>query len=319
MGIGIPTLYLYHRLQQKGYIKGNQRVIELGSQDVSGETAQLASVLKNLFECKIDSETEITAKNLYQSIGFENYQCIDADGLHDALVFDLNQNIQKTYNFLEKFDLVTNHGTTEHCFNQYTCFLNIHNLCAINGLMIHVLPVQGYVNHGLFNYNPSFFYNLAAANNYKLIGVYLSTCKSHDPALYSIPGLIPYREGLVQSLIDFQGEPEMGLYVVLQKVKEQEFVMPYDGQYLNINLLSDRYSLQERDRSHLEIAPEFIKDVEQSTNRFESIPRTSTELDQLQAQLDRAHSEIEAMKTSKFWKLRTQWFKLKNTIGLPVN
>jgi hypothetical protein len=314
MGIGLPTLYLYHRLQENSYFKDFQRVIELGSQDVYGEPAQIVSVLKSLFGSEVNDTTQITAKALYQSIGFKLYQCIDADGVNDALVFDLNQDIQKVYGFSEKFDLVTNHGTTEHCFNQHACFLNIHNLCDLGGLMVHVLPVQGYVNHGLFNYNPSFFYNLAAANKYTLIGAYLSTCKSHDPALYSLPGLIPYRESLIQSLMDFQGEPDMGLYVILQKVKEQEFSMPYDGHYLDSSLLEDTYSLQDRNRSNLEIAPEFVKELEQSANCFGLISQASTELDELQAQLERARLEIEAMKTSKFWKLRTQWFKLKRLL-----
>jgi predicted O-methyltransferase YrrM len=44
-----------------------------------------------------------------------------------------------------------------------------------------------------------------------------------------------------------------------------------------------------------------------------------TQLQQTQAELGRLQAMIEAMKTSKFWKLRTSWFRLKKVIGLPID
>ncbi|MDX2212965.1 MAG: hypothetical protein SFY66_06720 [Oculatellaceae cyanobacterium bins.114] len=53
--------------------------------------------------------------------------------------------------------------------------------------------------------------------------------------------------------------------------------------------------------------------------------RLQTKLEQSQAELRRsqeqlhdAHAVITAMETSKFWKLRAAWFKLKRAIGLPT-
>jgi glycosyltransferase involved in cell wall biosynthesis len=37
---------------------------------------------------------------------------------------------------------------------------------------------------------------------------------------------------------------------------------------------------------------------------------------QLSAELNHAHSRISAMETSKFWKLRTRWFKIKKWVGI---
>ncbi|MBE9007105.1 glycosyltransferase [Fortiea sp. LEGE XX443] len=42
-------------------------------------------------------------------------------------------------------------------------------------------------------------------------------------------------------------------------------------------------------------------------------------INQLQAQLYKYQSEIQAMESSKFWKLRTAWFKLKKIFGLTSN
>ena len=61
-------------------------------------------------------------KYLYEWLGVTEYDSIDADGLYGAHVFDLNKDIGESYNFKKQYDLVTNHGTTEHVFNQYRCF-----------------------------------------------------------------------------------------------------------------------------------------------------------------------------------------------------
>ncbi len=43
------------------------------------------------------------------------------------------------------------------------------------------------------------------------------------------------------------------------------------------------------------------------------------QIGELEAQIHRASGRIGAMESSKFWQLRTQWFRLKKTLGLPVN
>ncbi|ACB49867.1 glycosyl transferase, group 1 [Crocosphaera subtropica ATCC 51142] len=45
----------------------------------------------------------------------------------------------------------------------------------------------------------------------------------------------------------------------------------------------------------------------------------SGEITRLQQQLEVASTEIEAMKTSKFWKLRGKWFSVKQKLGLPID
>ena len=45
----------------------------------------------------------------------------------------------------------------------------------------------------------------------------------------------------------------------------------------------------------------------------------STELQQTQYELHHTKLEVAAMKTSKFWKLRSHWFKFKGLVGLPTD
>ena len=48
----------------------------------------------------------------------------------------------------------------------------------------------------------------------------------------------------------------------------------------------------------------------------ERLRKTKDKLNQTQSELERLQSRIAAMETSKFWKLRSSWFKLKRSLGL---
>ena len=77
--------------------------------------------------------------------------------------------IPEKYKFIKVYDLVINNGTGEHIFDQYSLFKNIHNLCNLNGLMLHILPFIDWINHGFYNFHPIFFADLSAANDYEII------------------------------------------------------------------------------------------------------------------------------------------------------
>jgi hypothetical protein len=229
MGIGLQALQLTLGLWQDGQLKNVKSVMEIGSQDIHAHQDHVAAALKRVNNFSRKDDSTITPSIFYSQLGIDRYQCIDADGRHGALVFDLNKDIGKEYSYNEKFDLVTNHGTTEHCFDQYQAFRNIHNLCVAGGLMIHALPFQGYLNHGFYNYQPSFYKDLAAANGYALVGLFLN--------IHSDSGDIsPYSDELMEYLHLSPGS-NMLLLAVLQKITDDEFVIPFNGKYLEGNLL----------------------------------------------------------------------------------
>ncbi|MDO9371793.1 MAG: hypothetical protein Q7U07_04290 [Gammaproteobacteria bacterium] len=228
MGIGLQALQLTFSLWQDGHLKNCKSVMEIGSQDIQAHHDHVAAALKRVSNFS-RSDDAITPAIFYSQLGINQYRCIDADGRHNALVFDLNKDILKEYQYTEKFDLVTNHGTTEHCFDQCQAFRNIHNLCAPGGLMIHALPFQGYLNHGFYNYQPSFYYDLAMANGYALVGMFLN--------MHSESGdIAPYSDEMMRYLYLPPGT-NMLLFAVLKKTGDGEFVVPFNGQYLEGSLL----------------------------------------------------------------------------------
>lgn len=109
-----------------------------------------------------------STQDFYRALGLARYCAIDVNARYGSLVMDLNRDLASHYDFRERFDLVTNNGTSEHVFNQAGVFANAHALCSPRGVMLHVLPFFNYLNHGFFSYNPILFHDLAAANGYEV-------------------------------------------------------------------------------------------------------------------------------------------------------
>ena len=107
-----------------------------------------------------------TGKDILSSRGVEHVS-IDLNGLDGALVLDLSKSIP---NLANQFDIVTNYGTTEHVYDQYAVFKNIHDFTKVGGVMVHSLPMKGYWRgHSPYLYAKKFPNILAVANDYKLI------------------------------------------------------------------------------------------------------------------------------------------------------
>jgi len=140
-------------------------VCELGSQEPLPK--KLATVMPAIGKSPLLGN--FSASSLYKYFGAAKYVSVDFNGEHGALPFDLNENLRSKYDFSEKFDLVTNFGTTEHCFNQFEAFRNIHELCKSGGYMAHTLPTQGWGRHCFFRYDANLFEDLAAANGYEIL------------------------------------------------------------------------------------------------------------------------------------------------------
>lgn len=113
-----------HVSDRIGDIKGRS-MLELGDQVLKG--------MKKITQFK-------TGKEYFTDKGVDHIS-IDLNGRHRAIKLDLAKPIT---HFLEKkFDIITNLGTTEHVepwLGQYQCFKNIHELLAVGGIVVHIVP-----------------------------------------------------------------------------------------------------------------------------------------------------------------------------------
>ena len=111
--------------------------------------------------------THEVARDWYLDCGAKEYVSIDMNGEHGAIKMDLSKAfwpkaVADTVMY-ERFDVVTNIGTSEHVDPgpgqdaleaQYNCFKNAYDLCKVGGLMIHQLPPVGqWLDHCRIRYH----------------------------------------------------------------------------------------------------------------------------------------------------------------------
>jgi hypothetical protein len=121
-----------------------------------------------------------------------------------------------------RYQLVTNHGTTEHLLNQFNSFKMVHDLAAKDGLIMHALPFLSYLDHGYFNYQPNLFIDLARSNGYDLLGMWLNIDKN-------LTHFIPWERGLEKHLQIEKGDSL--LLVLFRKNLDETFSVPFQAVY----------------------------------------------------------------------------------------
>jgi len=226
-------LSLYTQLKNVGAFDGIGSVVEMGSQIVWCADKALLLGLYEAFGKSPPSESEMQpylstpetarapSRRLHESLGFK-YDCVDIDGQFGALVLDMNFDSVPP-DRRGKYDLTTNHGTTEHVFNQLNAFKLIHDFTARDGLMLHALPFTVHLEHGFFNYQPNLFDALARFNSYKTLGVWLGPD-------WSLSSLVPWEPRLLNYL-SFNAATTHLLVVLQQKLHDNEFAVPVQGVY----------------------------------------------------------------------------------------
>ena len=254
-------------LECRNIIKNeNPEAMDLGSQTSSINSSFISSLIDQKFKLNniqkenlenLKNKNDFVTKDYFQSIGFRDYKSIDINGAYDSYQFDLNKNISKTYNFNQKYDLVINNGTGEHVFNQYALFLNSHNLTKIDGIMLNIVPFIDWINHGFYNFNPIFFADLAASNNYKIEKISLANRDGAELKLnasdYSImfEQIKPHtNDSKFNKMIEI-AKTKIGknilLVVVLRKLLNNKFKIPLQGKYLSdIAKFKTDYNYQEK-------------------------------------------------------------------------
>ncbi len=239
-------------LECKNLITEEQtKAIDLGSQTASINDTFLKNLInnnkginniqkKNLNN--LSTKKNFTTKEYFLSIGFNEYNSIDINGAYESYQFDLNKNIFKTYNFNQKYDLVINNGTGEHVFNQYALYLNFHNLTKVKGIMLNIVPFIDWINHGFYNFNPIFFADLAASNNYQIIKMALSNRNGAELKLDGnnleilFEQIKPHRNDskfgkMIEIAKDRIGR-NIFLVVITKKLSDISFKIPLQGKYL---------------------------------------------------------------------------------------
>jgi Methyltransferase domain len=218
--MGINLEFVATLAEIRCLLPSHPSVIELGAQDICADPGASASLLAGY---GFPNRGPIrTSAELFERAGFRSYEAIDLnenrEGVHR---FNLNENLVSTYGFTRTFDLVTNLGTLEHCFDQASGFRNMHNLTKVGGYMLHCLPSQGLVNHAFYNYHPRIISELAIANSYETHQIFFTADFTPKRVSYSIENFqtLDTRDILV--------------YAILKRTKTDAFNYPSDRMFTN--------------------------------------------------------------------------------------
>jgi hypothetical protein len=125
---------------------------------------------------------------------------------------------------IEHYDVVFNFGTTEHIFNQWNCFEVINDACKVGGVVYHQLPGSGYLDHGYYCYTPLFFKEMANANSYQTLDLFVT------PAGESRIDQLGIKARSSASILQSIGHlnennrvPALNIHAILRKIRSAPF------------------------------------------------------------------------------------------------
>ena len=232
---------LFKSMREQNVIPMNGDILELGeanwygdvdirllAQDIYKYAAQskrkeLFDSLNEILESKRRTYLWEIAKIYYATFFQPNsMDAIDFDGTEKAMKLDLNLPID----LKKQYDIVTNLGTAEHVFDIAQVFKTIHRHTKPGGLMLHGLPLSGWVDHGFYSLNPTFYWDIAAANQYVVVAVVYA---DHKPL--KLKQLIT-RESIVDMAKNGEIAQNSLIYTIFKKASDEtEFVVPIQGYY----------------------------------------------------------------------------------------
>ena len=259
MGIGIAPIQNILELNNLGYFKNKNCVLEIGSQELHLKYADFLELINN---AGLDNHDKVKYKNMdnwpdpmtircsskffYEDLGFKEYFSLDLNEELNSIKHDYNKPFEDK-NFYNKFDLVTDFGSCEHAFNIGEIYNTMHKLCKVGGKLIISQALWG--GNGYFLFDRPFFESLAAFNNYKILySSYIISTKTKTPNDSDNQYHIPMSRDLLKS-IDLNKVNTIGVYGVLEKLKDSEFNFP--NQYS---------SLKEETRNHMGFNRIYYKD-----------------------------------------------------------
>jgi len=163
MSLTPHTFRFLSYLRKRKYLPELRRVLDLGAQDMAcseGEP-ELEEFVKTFAPDAEFTKSDLTlasygnATSIFKLINCE-YETFDVaqhpyEGTHSQ-TFDLNFDKVPELKKL-RYDYITNHGVTEHVFNQVKSFEVMHDLTAVGGVMMHNLPFLAFFD-GLYFLSP---------------------------------------------------------------------------------------------------------------------------------------------------------------------
>ena len=163
----------------------------------------------------------IDARSLFAAMGMQ-FTVIDLVASRGGeRIVDLNHPVAA--DLVGGFDIVLDAGTMEHCFNVGQAIRNILDMAKVGGFVVHLNPMT-MINHGFFNFSPTFYHDFYGQNGHQLVA------PIHGVAVNGID-VTSYKLDHVrrQSVTD----PNGMVMCVVRKSHDRAPTWPMQSKYLN--------------------------------------------------------------------------------------
>lgn len=143
----------------------------------------------NILKKDLEAETYVfEAENLFglMDCGYRAMDIIQFSG--EDIIHNLNEPLDSA--LWDKFDLVVDGGTIEHCFNAPEALRSVARMVKTGGAAVHFSPMAC-PNHGFYNFNPCFFNEFYSSNGF-VTGRILGGLSRGDSPLVELPVAGPY-------------------------------------------------------------------------------------------------------------------------------
>ena len=188
MGISMAIIQLMERY---GLLAAGRNVLDLGSSNLYGATAEDITAFVRRHNPNPRADLDPWAQRLAAGSGADasgqalnksfvgemleasgmGYDAIDIAIGHKTTIVDLNTK-RLPEHMIGAYDTVLNCGTSEHILNQMNVFAALHAATKKGGMIMHLVPSMGFVDHGYFCYTSRFFFDLAGYNKYEVVDMW---------------------------------------------------------------------------------------------------------------------------------------------------
>lgn len=156
--------------------------------------------------------------NSLKSLDVSSYQGAD-------IIADLNSGVPSSLS--SSFDLVLDVGTLEHLFDLKKSLRNIFSMLRLEGLYYSGVPCNDWVDHGFYQFSPTFFVDFARHNSESLLLVDLILTAPFENASWDILKMGPFEKSVL-----LKSGKKFGVISVLKKIGDSP---------LNFDVVQSKY------------------------------------------------------------------------------
>jgi SAM-dependent methyltransferase len=166
MGLDINTSALLHDWIGRYGVTGP--LLTLGVQELNFTSAQFCAVI-GCAPPPGDPRRVLAANELMRLCGVGETYSLDISAHEGAdFLVDLNDNNPPPH-LLSRFGAILNGGTIEHVFNIPHALTAITRMLRPGGVIIHVVPVHNWIDHGFYQIGPTLLFDYYAAARFDIL------------------------------------------------------------------------------------------------------------------------------------------------------